>query len=55
MSDDQMHALKGYFKLFAKGGLKKIKGESVTKVSVTLLAAARRLESIKRLNRKQVK
>ncbi len=55
MSDNQIHALKGYFKFFAKGGLKKIKGESVPKVSVTLLDAACRLESIKRLDSKQVK
>ena len=55
MSDNQMQALKGYFKFFAKGGLKKIKGESVPKVSVTLLAAACMLESIKQLDSKQVK
>ena len=55
MSDDQKHSLKNYFKIFAKEGLKKVKGESVPTVSVTLLAAARRLESVGELDSEQVK
>lgn len=55
MSEDQVQSLKNYFKVFAQGGLKKVKGENVPTVSIPLYAAARRLESIGHLENIQIK